>query len=69
MLGRPTSSAVPGEVNILVIGDVQSGKTSLIETMKQHSDSGSIDYETYPLYGVEGAVDEIIKVTSFQASL
>lgn len=67
--GRPTSRSVQGVVNILLMGDVQSGKTSLIETMKQHSDSDSITHEEYPVYGVKGTADEIIRVTSFQVSL
>lgn len=32
--GRPTNSTIPGEVNILLISNIQSGKTSLIMTMK-----------------------------------
>lgn len=57
------------DVNILLIGDVQSGKTSLVETMKMYAEAGSVTNEEFTVGGGNSIADEIIQVTSFAAEL
>ncbi|KAF9309564.1 hypothetical protein BG003_009610 [Podila horticola] len=61
--------STPRDVNILLIGDVQSGKTSLIETMKLYAELGSVTNKELVVRGHNGDGNEIISATSFLADL
>ncbi|KAG0357097.1 hypothetical protein BG005_003914 [Podila minutissima] len=57
------------QINILLIGDVQSGKTSLVETFKLYAD---VDYQVKTEHITQGNsrfADEKVKITAFLADL
>lgn len=64
-----TSNDDPDEINILLIGDAQSDKTSLIKTMELYAEPGSVTHEEFIVRGSNGAADEIMKKTSFRTDL
>lgn len=71
-LGCPPSS--PSEanlqtINILLIGDAQSGKSYLVESMKLYVDPLSISTVELIAKGENGAADEIISGCSFVADM
>ncbi|KAF9206595.1 hypothetical protein BGZ59_011601, partial [Podila verticillata] len=71
-LGRPPSS--PSEanlqtINILLIGDAQSGKSYLIESMKLYANPFSISSVELIAKSENGAADEIISGCSFVAEM
>ncbi|KAG0038658.1 hypothetical protein BGZ82_011311 [Podila clonocystis] len=66
---KTSRRSAPEDVNILLIGDVQSGKTSLVETMKMYAEAGSVTIEELVVRGSNSIADEIIQVTSFAAEL
>ncbi|KAG0341635.1 hypothetical protein BG000_008447 [Podila horticola] len=66
---KTSRRSTPEDVNILLIGDVQSGKTSLVETMKMYAEAGSVTNEELAVGGRNSIADEIIQVTSFAAEL
>ncbi|KAF9274706.1 hypothetical protein BGZ74_004266, partial [Mortierella antarctica] len=57
------------QINILLIGDVQSGKTSLVETFKLYAD---VEYQAKTEHITQGNsrfADEKVKITAFLADL
>ncbi|KAF9016154.1 hypothetical protein BGZ52_006062, partial [Haplosporangium bisporale] len=63
------SSVIPQSINILLIGDTHSGKTSLIESMKLYADPLSVSHVELSVKGENGVADEIISGCSFIADL
>ncbi|KAF9337201.1 hypothetical protein BG006_005922 [Podila minutissima] len=59
----------PDKINILLIGDAQSGKTSLVKTMELYAEPGLVTHEEFIVQGSSGAADEIMKKTSFRTDL
>ncbi|KAG0017205.1 hypothetical protein BGZ82_000818 [Podila clonocystis] len=70
-LGQPSSQSEVylQTINILIIGDAQSGKSYLIESMKLYVDPWSISSVELIAKGENGVVDEIISGTSFVADM
>lgn len=66
---RAAHGSSPDDVNILLIGDAQSGKTSLVKIMKLYAGTGSVTKEEFIVQESNGAVDEIIKATLFRADI
>ncbi|KAF9325723.1 hypothetical protein BG006_010810 [Podila minutissima] len=64
---KTSRRSTPEDVNILLIGDVQSGKTSLLETMKMYAEAGSVFNEELVVLGSNGIPDEVMQVASFAA--
>lgn len=65
----PQTRDASGDTNILLIGDVRSGKTSLIDAMKLYAEPGSVGNEELIVEGRNGLVGESIRVTTFLANL
>ncbi|KAF9367229.1 hypothetical protein CPC16_006779, partial [Podila verticillata] len=63
------SSVIPQSINILLIGDTHSGKTSLIESMKMYADPLSVSHVELSVKGENGVADEIMSGCSFIADL
>ncbi|KFH62045.1 hypothetical protein MVEG_12199 [Podila verticillata NRRL 6337] len=63
------SSVIPQSINILLIGDTHSGKTSLIESMKLYADPLSVSHVELSVKGENGVADEIMSGCSFIADL
>ncbi|KAF9327194.1 hypothetical protein BG006_009467, partial [Podila minutissima] len=57
------------QVNILLIGDVQSGKSSLVETFKLYADSDYVVNTQHITQGNSRFADEKVKVTAFLSDL
>ncbi|KAF9379132.1 hypothetical protein CPB97_009149 [Podila verticillata] len=60
---------VHGEINFLLIGDVQSGKTSLIETFRQRANPSYIANLEHITLGNNRIADENVKITTFESDL
>ncbi|KAF9369130.1 hypothetical protein CPC16_004749, partial [Podila verticillata] len=56
-------------INILLIGDVQSGKTSLVETFRLYADPTYTAKTEHITQGTSRFADEKVKITSFLANL
>ncbi|KAG0342243.1 hypothetical protein BG005_002773 [Podila minutissima] len=63
------SSVLLQSINILLIGDAQSGKSSLIESMKLYADPLSVSNMELFVKGEKGATDEIIRGCTFVTDL
>ncbi|KAG0031510.1 hypothetical protein BGZ82_006957, partial [Podila clonocystis] len=57
------------QINILLIGDVQSGKSSLVETLKLYADSNYQMKTEHITQGNSRFADEKVKVTAFLSDL
>src|ERR1700744_4318288 len=56
-------------INILLIGDVQSGKTSLVETFRLYADPAYTAKTEHITQGTSRFADEKVKITPFLANL
>ncbi|KAF9275850.1 hypothetical protein BGZ74_003832, partial [Mortierella antarctica] len=67
---RPTgeSETTEEQINILLLGDVQSGKTSLVETMRLYADPNYVVKRNLINHGILHTVDKV-RVTSFLSDL
>ncbi|KAG0017339.1 hypothetical protein BGZ81_010784 [Podila clonocystis] len=57
------------QINILLIGDVQSGKSSLVETLKLYADSNYQVRTEHITQGNSRFADEKVKITAFLSDL
>ncbi|KAF9325900.1 hypothetical protein BG006_010634, partial [Podila minutissima] len=57
------------QINILLIGDVQSGKSSLVETFRFYADRGYVVNTQHITQGNSRIADEKVKVTAFLSDL
>ncbi|KAG0076091.1 hypothetical protein BGZ92_002584 [Podila epicladia] len=57
------------QINILLIGDVQSGKSSLVETFKLYADKDYVVNTQHITQGNSRFADEKVKVTAFLSDL
>ncbi|KAG0092285.1 hypothetical protein BGZ92_010340 [Podila epicladia] len=57
------------QINILLIGDVQSGKTSLVETFRLYADTNYQAKTEHITQGNSRFADEKVKITAFLADL
>lgn len=57
------------QINILLLGDVQSGKTSLVETMRQYADPNYAVKHDFINHGILHSVDKKVRTTSFLSEL
>lgn len=63
------SDSTPEDINILILGDALSGKSSLIKMMTLLADPRSIIHKEHTMRGDLGAVDETITETTFLTDL
>lgn len=63
------SSVIPQSINILLIGDTHSGKTSLIESMKLYADPLTVSHVELTVRGENGVANEIMSGCSFITDL
>ncbi|KAG0350272.1 hypothetical protein BG005_010193, partial [Podila minutissima] len=57
------------QINILLIGDAQSGKTSLVETFRLYGDTNYIVNTQHITKDINCSANETLKITSFLADL
>ncbi|KAF9371685.1 hypothetical protein CPB97_001780 [Podila verticillata] len=57
------------QINILLIGDVQSGKTSLVETFKVYADPNYTPETVHATQSISRSADEDVMITSFRTDL
>ncbi|KAG0328279.1 hypothetical protein BG000_000551, partial [Podila horticola] len=60
---------IHGEVNILLMGDVQSGKSSLIEAVRRYTDPTHVSNVEHITQDNSRIVDEKVKITQFLSDL
>ncbi|KAF9323046.1 hypothetical protein BG006_001822, partial [Podila minutissima] len=68
---QPTgeSEITEEQINILLLGDVQSGKTSLVETMRLYADPNYVVKHNLINHGILRTGDKKVRVTSFPSDL
>ncbi|KAG0012331.1 hypothetical protein BGZ81_001649 [Podila clonocystis] len=68
---QPTTESenMAEQINILLLGDVQSGKTSLVETMRLYADPNYVVKHNLINHGILHSAEKRVKITSFLSEL